>query len=671
MDIEDITSIEINKEFVKELTNYEFDSDADFQGKYTLLRKKYKISLSKPNLRKIYNELVVNDEIQRNPSFLKYSIKKKIKSISGVSVITLLTSPHPEYTNSNGEKVNQSFSCGHSCAYCPNEPEIRLTLSIFDIDRGTSMLFVKTNDDISIIRTISYIIKDNIEYNVQDSSNFTSNTFTMIVSSIYTFEIGDILTGVKISQPRSYLSTEPAVLRANRNKFNPVLQIYDRADALLNCGHEVDKIEVLVLGGTWDHYPIEYQKEFIRDIYYAVNTLTHRGVPKCSLEEEININETSNRRLIGLTLETRPDCINLKQIKKMREFNVTRLQIGVQHIDNDVLEHIERGCTNEDTIHGNYLWKHNGGKIDMHLMPDLPGSTKEKDIDMFKKIFGVNAILEVSKNHFRYDLKHPELQTDQLKIYPCSTVDWTKIKEWYDNGTYKPYSENKNDLIDVINYIHEHVFPWIRINRIIRDIPNINIIGGNKITNLRQQISDKNCKCIRTREVKGDIKDIDNAELVIREYNGVNSKEFFISYESKDKKILYGFLRLRINNDNYNLIYPELHNCSFIRELHVYGNLIKHCNKNEQSVQHRGFGKTLLKKAESISYNHGVKKIAIISGVGVREYYKNRGYTLIQNYMIKELNYNKILNINDYIVELLLYISIIIMVVSIIYDINY
>ena len=205
MDIEDITSIEINKEFVKEFTNYEFDSDADFQDKYTLLRKKYKISLSKPNLRKIYNELVVNDEIQRNPSFLKYSIKKKIKSISGVSVITLLTSPHPEYTNSNGEKVNQSFSCGHSCAYCPNEPEIRLTLSIFDIDRGTSMLFVKTNDDISIIRTISYIIKDNIEYNVQDSSNFTSNTFTMIVSSIYTFEIGDILTGVKISQPRSYL----------------------------------------------------------------------------------------------------------------------------------------------------------------------------------------------------------------------------------------------------------------------------------------------------------------------------------------------------------------------------------------------------------------------------------------------------------------------------------
>ena len=210
---------------------------------------------------------------------------------------------------------------------------------------------------------------------------------------------------------------EPGVSRATRNNFDPQLQIYDRADALQSCGHEVDKIEILVLGGTWDHYNIEYRKYFITSLYHGINTLNNRNVDMLSLEEEIAIAEKSKKRLIGLTVETRPDCINLKQIKKLREFNVTRLQIGVQHIDDDVLEYIERGCTTEDTIKGNNLWKQNGGKIDWHLMPDLPGSNFEKDLEMFQKIFGVNSIKEISKNYFVYDLKHPELQADQLKIY--------------------------------------------------------------------------------------------------------------------------------------------------------------------------------------------------------------------------------------------------------------
>jgi len=273
-------------------------------------------------------------------------------------------------------------------------------------------------------------------------------------------------------------------------------------------------------------------------------------------------------------------------------------------------------------------------------MPDLPGSSLEKDINMFKKIFGVSNIVEINTNHFIYTLKHPELQPDQLKIYPCTTVDWTKIKEWYEDGSYKPYSENEKDITKVIKYIENNVFPWIRLNRIIRDIPTQNIIGGNKITNLRQKIYENeniSSNCIRSREVKDNIENIDKAELVIREYNGVKSIEYFISFESPDKKLLYAFLRLRINYTNDDLIFNELNNCSHIRELHVYGNIIDHKDKKNKSSQHIGFGKRLLEKAEEITIEYGIPKIAIISGVGVREYYIKRGYYLEKNYMFKNL----------------------------------
>ena len=670
-DIEDIVSNSKNILFVKELVKYDFNSDKDFLKKHTKVRSNLRICPSKPILRKIYNQLIIDNEIERNPSFLKYSLKKKARSSSGVSVITVLTSPTPEYTDKDGNKVKQSFSCGKNCAYCPNEPEIKLNLKVKDISPTGKQIKVITDDDIHLIRTLSYIIHNNNIHEVEQCSHFKDTNFIFqLYNKIDTLQIGDNIIGVKIEQPRSYLSSEPAVLRANRNKFDPILQMYDRADALINCGHEVDKIEVLVLGGTWDHYPIEYQNEFIRDIYYSVNTLDHRGVPKASLKKEIEINKSSSKRLIGLTLETRPDCINLRQIKKLREFNVTRLQIGVQHIDDDILTKIERGCFTADTIKGNNLWKQNGGKVDWHLMPDLPGSSIQKDINMFEKIFGINRIDEISKNYFKYELTHPELQADQLKIYPCSVVDWTKIKEWYETGSYKPYSENEEDLIKVIAFIKNNIFPWIRLNRIIRDIPNLNIIGGNENVNLRQKLltrKDINCQCIRCREVKDRTQDIHNAELFIREYNGVNSREFFISYESPDQQILYGFLRLRLNDYNDDLIYKELYGCALIRELHVYGTIVKHDIKKDTLVQHQGFGKKLLEIAENISYDNNYDKMAIISGVGVREYYENRGYTLLNNYMIKEFKITKNFPLFEYIILS----TILVIIISIFYDIYY
>ena len=658
-DIEDIIHNQKINEFVKELVHKSYSSQAEFDNTIILLRKKYKLSPNKPSLRKCYYQLLKNKGIKENISFIKYSLKKKVRSNSGVSVITILTSPTPEYTNINGEKVQQSFSCGKSCAYCPNEPEININLKVNNINYDKKLLYVSTEDNIDIIRLLTYIIHKDVKYRVYTCSNFTDKSFIIELNEKpLTIQKNDIVLGNKIEQPRSYLSTEPAVLRANRDNFDPVLQIYDRTDALENCGHEVDKIEILVLGGTWDHYPLEYQREFIRDIYFSINTLNRRNIDiKLSLEEEIKYCQTSDKRIIGLTLETRPDCINLKQIKRIREFNVTRLQIGVQHIDDDILNKIERGCNLQDTIRSNYLWKQNGGKIDWHLMPDLPGSSVQRDINMFKKIFGVISIIEISPNYFKYNLKYPELQADQLKIYPCSVVDWTKIKEWYRDGSYKPYSENEDDLIEVIAFIKRNIFPWIRLNRIVRDITNINILGGNNNVNLRQKLlarGDINCQCIRCREVKDNVGCAKDAVLFIREYNGVKSTEFFVSFESPDQQILYGFLRLRINYTTDDLIYNELHNCSIIRELHIYGVIVNHTLKKDNSIQHMGFGKKLMKEAEKITQKYGIKKIAIISGVGVREYYENIGYNLYKNYMIKELSYDYSVSPFEYFIILLI-----------------
>ena len=650
-DIEDLVHNTNISNFVKDLVKENYNSNNDFNKKCVQLRSKYKLSPSKPQLRKAYYLLLSQNKIKQNDSFIEFSMKKKVRSHSGVAVFTIMTSPKPKYTNYKGEEVEQSFTCAENCAYCPNEPRIDVNLTITDINPEKLSFNVSTNDDITLVHSLNYVIYKDEKYNVYNCSNFKKSGFTIEISKEFTFpfNINDKVIGVKVEQPRSYLTDEPGVRRGNRNQFEATLQIYDRADALSSCGHEIDKIELLVLGGTWDHYPKGYQDEFIRDIYFSINNLSSRNVKdKLSLEKEIENAQYSNHRIIGLTLETRPDCVTLKSVKKYRKYNVTRLQIGVQHIDDDILDAIQRGCHTEDTIRANYLWKQNGGKTDFHIMPDLPCSSVEKDIEMFSELFGINSVEEINPRYFRYDLKRPDLQADQYKFYPCEVTPWTKIKEWYENGTYKPYSENKDDIIKVLKYAENNVFPWVRINRIVRDIPNTYIIGGNKDVNLRQkldQMDDIKCRCIRSREVKGNLENIDKAELFIREYNGVNSTEFFISFESPDQEILYGFLRLRINHSYEDLIYPELIGCSFIRELHVYGKIVKHNSKENKSVQHMGFGKRLIKEAELISRNNGVHKVAIISGVGVREYYEKNGYKLIKDYMIKELIKDKYINV--------------------------
>ena len=410
-----------------------------------------------------------------------------------------------------------------------------------------------------------------------------------------------------VAQPRSYLYHEPGVLRANHANYDCVAQVYMRIDQYLRMGHAPDKLEVLVLGGTWTEYPEEYQKEFVRDIYYGANTsLDRNNRERFPLETEILLNECAVVRVIGLTLETRPDTINMYEISKFRSFGCTRLQMGLQHTDDHLLKLSNRGHKLEDTIQAISLLKDNCYKVDIHIMPNLLGSNPEKDKKMFDQIL--------------YD---PRLQSDQIKIYPVSVVPWSMYETMYKDGRYKPYSDEQ--LRDVLIYAKQRMHPWIRLNRVIRDIPIDYIYGGCSEPNMRESLSKiSKCKCIRCREIKG--KKIGVYERKIRSYESSNGKELFISYESPDEKTIYGFLRLRIPNEEQVYMFDELRNCALIRELHVYGNLS--CVGSDKGSQHKGIGSKLLKDAKLYALWHGYIDIAVISGIGVREYYRKRGFTV-------------------------------------------
>ncbi len=429
-----------------------------------------------------------------------------------------------------------------------------------------------------------------------------------------------------VEQPRSYLYSEPAVMRANENNFDPILQFNSRVDTLIKIGHIVDKLEIIVLGGTWSNYHKNYKDQFIKEMYYAANTYYDKR-DILSLEEELELNENAKIHIIGLTLETRPDTITLNEIKEFRRYNCTRVQLGVQHTDNEVLKRIKRGHSIEKVYYAIKLLKDNGYKVDIHLMPNLPGSSYELDKEMLDK-----------------SLYDERLQVDQYKIYPTAIVPWTQIKVWYEEGTYIPYDDYL--LFDLIKEFKKKVQKWKRLNRIIRDIPSTYISGGykDKYVNMRQLLQDdmkKNkwcCNCIRCREVKDNSIDINDIRLDIEKYRGSSGDEYFISLETN--KYLIGFIRLRLNSEDDSSTLeqlPVLKNAALIRELHIYSNISDVGNNIENSYQHRGYGKRLLETAENISKSHGYNKIAVISGTGVRNYYRKNGYELIDTYMLKTI----------------------------------
>jgi elongator complex protein 3 len=428
--------------------------------------------------------------------------------------------------------------------------------------------------------------------------------------------------------PKSYLKGEPAVQRAILTNFNPYLQVQVRLKSLEKTGHPIDKIELRIIGGTWSYYPKQYQTWFVKRCFKAANEyISNSKLKTKNLKELQKKNEKAKCRIIGITVETRPDYIDIKEIKRMRDLGITRVELGVQSIYNDILKLNKRGHNVQSTIKATKLLKDSGFKVSYQMMPNLPGSNFKRDIEMFKEIF-----------------KNPDFQPDLLKIYPLALVKEAPLYRSYKKNKFKPYSEKK--LIRLLIEIKKEIPFWCRIQRIIRDIPSKDIIaGGVKISNLREVVQREmrkkglKCKCIRCREVREDYKPNEKLYLFREDYWASDAKEIFLSFENKKREKLYALLRLRIPTENGSpLAFPILKDVAIIREIHTYGQMLP-IGKKSLSAQHKGLGKKLIKEAEKISKREfGYNKIAVISGIGVRRYYSSKlGYRLKDTYMTKKI----------------------------------
>jgi len=457
--------------------------------------------------------------------------------------------------------------------------------------------------------------------------------------------------------PKSYLSGEPAAERAKRLKFNPYLQVKKRIEMLKNEGHPTDKIDLRIIGGTWSYYPKNYQVWFIKECFRACNGFNRTKKSKIKnpykaepsgfrqksklqikiqkLEKIQKRNEKAKSRITGISVETRPDFINERGVKFMRELGITRVELGVQSVFDDVLKLNLRGHGVREIILATKILKDAGFKICYQVMPNLLGSDLERDEKMFKGLF--------SNSNF---------SPDYLKIYPCALLKETPLYKWYLKGKYKPYS--KEELIDLTKKIKLKIPYYVRIQRITRDIPSQYIIeGGAKISNLRQIVQEKmknenlKCKCIRCREIREKYDPKEKVYLFRKDYKASEGKEIFLSFENKNRTKLFSFLRLRIPLKGHNRVTTVtkvcpillvLKNAALIREIQTFGEVVPPHQIWWGAPQHRGFGKKLIKEAEKIvKKEFGLRKIAVISGVGVRDYFKKLGYRLKTTYMTKEI----------------------------------
>ena len=422
--------------------------------------------------------------------------------------------------------------------------------------------------------------------------------------------------------PQSYTGREPAAMRASRNNFDPYLQTKDRINQLAAIGHNVDKIDVIVMGGTFPARDFGYQEWFVKRIYDALN-----GKVAKNLEEAKKLNEVAKHRCIGLTIETRPDWCGLQHVDMMLKLGATRVEIGAQILDDDILYQMRRGHTVVDTILATRIAKDSGLKVAYHIMPGLPGSNFEKDLESFKRMF-----------------RDERFRPDMLKIYPTLVVKPSILYEMWKRGEYKPLEEE--EAIELIAEMKKYVPEWVRIQRIERDIPSNIIEAGIKKSNLRQLVEERmkekgwQCRCIRCREVghrwyKDGITP-KNFEIVRREYLASNGREIFLSFEDAENDIIAAYLRLRIPYKPYRW---ELQGkVAIVRELKVHGPVVKIGEEPKYEWQHRGFGKALMEEAEDIATRFKRERILVLSGIGVKEYYRMLGYHDNGIYMEKYLN---------------------------------
>ena len=427
--------------------------------------------------------------------------------------------------------------------------------------------------------------------------------------------------GVEFNTPQSYIGFEPAAQRGRQHEYDAFKQVSARLRELKEIGHDVDKVEIIVMGGTFPARDESYKMRFILGVYSALNSFESEAKLYSDLEAAKRDNERARARCVGMTFETRPDYAKEEHIIEMLRFGGTKVELGVQSVYDDVLEGIRRGHDVRDVVLATKRLRDSAFKVGYHIMPGLPGSDFRRDLKMFRELF-----------------ENPDFRPDYLKIYPTLVVKGTELYEMYRKGEYHPYTTE--EVVELIARAKKYIPEYVRIQRIQRDIPVEKAIGLDK-GNVRQMVHEKlkelgySCRCIRCREAGHRLRAYreEDFEEVVRVYRANDGKEHFISFEDPSREVLVGFLRLRFPDSPF---IPELEDTALIRELHVYGKAVGRGKKDENAFQHRGFGERLLNIAESIA-KESYDRIAVISGVGVREYYRKHGYVREFEYMVKRI----------------------------------
>jgi elongator complex protein 3 len=438
------------------------------------------------------------------------------------------------------------------------------------------------------------------------------------------------------NMPKSYISSEPGAQRALMNKFDPYAQVFNRLLALQNIGHNIEKIELLILGGSWSAYSQNYQRWFIKRCFDAMNDMQKEtqvdflkdfvSESKITVEELKVVqkeNETAYCRNVGLVLETRPDLITEEEVIRLRTLGATKIQIGVQSLNDKVVKANKLGRDNKQVANAFRILRTAGFKIHAHWMPNLYKSSVKKDIKDYKKLW--------TKPY----------SPDELKVYPTSIVPNTYLNYLYSQNKYRPYTES--ELMKVLVNTLPYTPRYCRLTRIIRDIPSDEIVDGNKKTNFRQlaeeEIKAKGLKIqdIRAREIRNEKVSMEDFEIEELKYETTISNEYFISCKTKDTDKICGFLRLSLPKYPEDNFINELKNTAIIREIHVYGNVVGISKDSNGESQHLGLGKKLIERSEEISKEKGFNQISVISAIGTREYYRKRGFEMKDLYMIKDI----------------------------------
>lgn len=412
--------------------------------------------------------------------------------------------------------------------------------------------------------------------------------------------------GVEMGSPQSYTGKEPAARRAARNSFDPYEQVTDRIRQLTDIGHLTDKIDLIIMGGTFTSREPEYQEWFVRRCFDAMNG---RDAPDAATAQDWN--RTAPHRCVGLTVETRPDVFDAEQIGRAMALGATRVELGVQILDDGILAGVNRGHGTEEVRRCTRECRDRGLKVCYHIMPGLPGSSPETDLSRFRLLFS-----------------DPAYRPDMLKFYTTLVTEGTELHRIWESGEYEPY--DTETAVRLLADMKAEVPEYVRIQRVQRDIPAPQIAAGITRSNLRQLVAGelertgRACRCIRCREV-GHIGGV--PEGAVPEYSEIcyeasGAAEHFIQCAAGEA--LIGYVRLRASAP-----------IAYVRELKVFGRMA--AIGEDGDWQHRGFGRELMRMAEERAIGSGASEIRVTSGAGVRDYYASLGYAFRAPYMAKDL----------------------------------